>query len=161
MSDGIQLPKPSSLSSKPAAAAAFVKLNLQAMSAPSAPSEAANSSDPTPINPAITNCRKAYNQAWKAVLAKGESEYQSEKAAKRAYRDAIPPLSGPENIRDFIACVADAMLMDLITGSDGARLLYSAQVAHSSLNSPSSKKASPTPAVTPSEPASAPSPNAP
>lgn len=126
------------------------------MSAPSAPAEAANPSDPTPINPAITNCRKAYNQAWKAVLAKGESEYYCEKAAKSAYRNAIPPLSGPENIRDFIACVADAMLMDLITGSDGARLLYAAQVAHSSL---SSKKSNPAPASTPSEPASPPNPN--
>jgi hypothetical protein len=42
----------------------------------------------------------------------------------------MPPLSGPENIRDFIACVAHAMLIGAILGPDGARLLYAAQVAY-------------------------------
>jgi hypothetical protein len=35
----------------------------------------------------------------------------------------MPQLSGQENIRDFIACVAYGMLIKAITGPDGARLL--------------------------------------
>jgi hypothetical protein len=42
----------------------------------------------------------------------------------------MPPLSGDENIRDFIACTAHGMLIDAISGTDAARLLYAAQVAH-------------------------------
>jgi hypothetical protein len=56
----------------------------------------------------------------------------------------MPPLSGHENIRDFIACVAQGILIEAISGSDGARLLYAAQVAHTALNIPAqSRKSTP------------------
>jgi hypothetical protein len=41
----------------------------------------------------------------------------------------MPPLSGYENIRDFIACVAHAMLIGAIQSEQGSKLLYAAQVA--------------------------------
>lgn len=47
-----------------------------------------------------------------------------------------PPLSGADNIRDFIACVAHGMLIAAIEGPAGARLLYAAQVAHCTLEKP-------------------------
>jgi hypothetical protein len=52
-----------------------------------------------------------------------------------AFRKAIPQLSGQENIRDFIACVAYGMLIKAIPGAEGARLLYAAQVANSTIRS--------------------------
>jgi hypothetical protein len=58
-----------------------------------------------------------------------------------AYRRAMPSLSGPDNIRDFIACVAHGMLIGAIRDTDGARLLYAAQVARGALqNSPAKAK---------------------
>ena len=59
----------------------------------------------------------------------------------------MPPLSGHENICDFIACVAHGILIEAISGSDGARLLYAAQVAHTALNVPAQSR-KPTPAST-------------
>ena len=50
-----------------------------------------------------------------------------------AYRSAMPPLTGPENIRDFIACTAHGMLIEAIDGPDAARLLYAAQIANGTL----------------------------
>ncbi len=46
----------------------------------------------------------------------------------------MPPLSGEQNIRDFIACAAHGMLIDAIDPPVGARLLYAAQVAHRTLH---------------------------
>jgi hypothetical protein len=51
------------------------------------------------------------------------------KRAKNAYREAMPPLTGPANIRDFIACVAHGVLLDVISHEESSKLLYSAQVA--------------------------------
>jgi hypothetical protein len=58
-----------------------------------------------------------------------------------AYRKVLPPLSGHQNICDFIACVAHGMLIEAISGADGSRLLYAAQVANSTIRSqPASPK---------------------
>ena len=46
-----------------------------------------------------------------------------------AYRLAMPPLSGYQNICDFIACAGYGMLLGAIKESNGAKLLYAAQVA--------------------------------
>jgi len=58
---------------------------------------------------------------------KGLGKYDASKAAHDAYRNALPPLSGVENIRDFIACVAHGMLIDSIRDCVAARLLYAAK----------------------------------
>jgi hypothetical protein len=52
----------------------------------------------------------------------------------------MPPLCGAENIRNFIACVARAMLTETIKGTDATRLLYAAQVAQAALDRPASGK---------------------
>lgn len=41
----------------------------------------------------------------------------------------MPPLSGQQNIQDFIACVAQGMLLGAILVADGSRFLYAAQIA--------------------------------
>jgi hypothetical protein len=81
-------------------------------------------------NPAVARCVCAWISVNKAERAKGKDKYDASKAADRAYLDAMPPLSGDENIRDFIACVTQAMLADIILESSGSKLLYAAQVAY-------------------------------
>ena len=86
-------------------------------------------------NPAVAHCCAASARACKAALATGKTKFSSDLDAERAYRHAMPPLSGYENIRDFIACVAHGMLIGAIQGTDGARLLYAAQVAATTVRS--------------------------
>jgi hypothetical protein len=81
-------------------------------------------------NPAVARCVWAWIRARKAERAKGSDRYDTKKAADSAYLDALPPLSGDENIRDFIAWVTQAMLADIIMESSGSKLLYAAQVAY-------------------------------
>jgi hypothetical protein len=59
----------------------------------------------------------------------GDSVIISRVAAHKAFRKSLPPLTGRENIQNFIACVAHGMLIGAILSPDGARLLYAAQVA--------------------------------
>ena len=82
-------------------------------------------------NPAVFRCMEAWRQAYDTSLNEGESEDTASDAADRAYLDAMPPLLGIRNIRNFIACVTHACLIGTIDGQDTARLLYAAQVAHS------------------------------
>jgi hypothetical protein len=83
--------------------------------------------------PAVTRCCSAWDQAYKTHLAKGESLGTVLRNAKKSYRDAMPPLAGYENIRDFVACVAQGLLLDAISESQSSRLLYAAQVAQGAL----------------------------
>jgi hypothetical protein len=81
-------------------------------------------------NPGVARCVCAWIRVNKAERAKGKGKYDASKAANRAYLDAMPPLSGDENIRDFIACVTHAMIADIILESSGTKYLYAAQVAY-------------------------------
>jgi hypothetical protein len=87
---------------------------------------------------AVTRCSQARENAYRAVLStreKDESEYRrvdrAEKTAAKAYREAMPPLSGSENIRNFIACVAQGLLLKVFIAPESTQLLYAAQVANS------------------------------
>jgi hypothetical protein len=53
------------------------------------------------------------------------------KRANKAYREALPPLRGAENIRDFIACVAHGMAIEVFDTREASKMLYAAQVAAS------------------------------
>ena len=81
-------------------------------------------------NPAVARCVCAWIRVNKAERAKGKSKFEASCAGNRAYLDALPPLSGEENIRDFIACVTHAIISDIIRDDTGTKLLYAAQVAH-------------------------------
>jgi len=84
---------------------------------------------PAPISSAGTRCVEAYNGAYKTERASRRDEIAAIRSARRAFRAALPPLSGLENIRDFIACIAQAILLDVIDTADASKLLYAAQVA--------------------------------
>ena len=98
-----------------------------------APSEA---QEPRSIyeNPAIARCMSVWSRAWKIAEKAGRSDIYNSHESGIAYRHAMPLLTGEENIRDFIACVAQGMLIGAISGPDGARLLYAAQVAHTTFS---------------------------
>jgi hypothetical protein len=46
----------------------------------------------------------------------------------------MPPLSTRASCRDFIACVAQGILLGAISEKDGGKLLYAAQVALAAAN---------------------------
>jgi hypothetical protein len=95
-----------------------------------------------PENPAVARCMKAWVRAYKDERAKNMSDYESNKAAIQAYRDAMPSPCGYESIRDFIACIVRGMLTGIINGEDSTKLLYAAQVAYGmSLRQPAPQKA--------------------
>jgi hypothetical protein len=89
---------------------------------------------PSSENPSVLRCTLAYNATFQSAIESGKSNYTATQLAEKAFRRALPPLSGQQNITDFIACIAQGMLMEAISGTDGARLLYAAQVAHQAQN---------------------------
>lgn len=89
-------------------------------------------------NPAIVRCCEALARGYQDALAcpeqnetDKERETRARDAAIEGFRKAMPPLCGPENIRNFIACVAYGMLFAVFTDAEAKHLLYAAQVAHS------------------------------
>jgi hypothetical protein len=93
---------------------------------------AALESGPAGLNPAVARCCAAWQSAYQAETAREprkENQPWANYCGHKAYRNAMPPLCGSENIRDFIACIAHGILIGSIRGADGARLLYAAQVA--------------------------------
>ena len=95
-----------------------------------APDSAAdNEPNPAMANPAVAHCVSVWERANKEALAKGRSSISASIDANKAYCNAMPSLSGYENIRDFIACTAHAMLIGALFGEQGTKLLYAAQVA--------------------------------
>lgn len=94
----------------------------------SAPSDAVPSV-PVSANNAVARCMGAWAGAYKAERAKHKSNFEASEVAEKAYRDTMPTLSGYENIRDFIACIANAMLIGAIADNKGTKLLYAAQIA--------------------------------
>jgi hypothetical protein len=95
----------------------------------------ARAAEPTPANPAVARCAAAYACVYRAELAKGEHKVSATFSAISAYRNAMPPLLGHENIRDFIACTAQGLLLGAIESSQCTKLLYAAQVALGALRS--------------------------
>ena len=86
-------------------------------------------SSPKTTNQAVEACCKAHARAFKAAKKRSDSKSFAAEQAEKAFRAAMPPLSGDQNIRDFIACVVRGMLIDVIPGPVGSRLLYAAPLA--------------------------------
>ena len=101
---------------------------------PSTPEPASQSGQaPEPLS-IVARCVKAHNKARSEAYARTENRFTAKDAGASAYRNAMPPLVGAENIRDFIACVAQGLLIGAIENKDASKLLYAAQVAFSTLN---------------------------
>ena len=96
-------------------------------------------------NPAVARCNDAYSAAFAVGFDTGVPFYERNKNANEAYRLVMPALSGRQNISDFVACVAQGMLLDVFEDGDGTRLLYAAQVAYSTTSAPLSAPNPPLP----------------
>jgi hypothetical protein len=80
-------------------------------------------------NVAVVRCCGVAHRVFLAALANGKSNDAAESEAAAAYRRSLPPLDSHENIRNFISCVAHAMLIRIIDPNEAPRLLYAAQCA--------------------------------
>jgi hypothetical protein len=105
------------------------------LSAPCAPPD----SSPALENTAVAHCCEVWEFTRRQALNEGRSNVLARVAAHKAFQKAIPPLTGLENIQNFIACVAHGMLIGAILSPDGARLLYAARVAKSAAHSPATQ----------------------
>lgn len=85
------------------------------------------------INSAVVRCNDAWERTYKAALASEKPRVVALIDASQAYCRAMPPLSGAQNIRDFIACVANGILINVILDKSAGNLLYAAQMAHNML----------------------------
>jgi len=77
-------------------------------------------------NPAIARCLSAWIYAYKQKIAEKETEHEAKEVANDTFLRTMPPLSGLENICDFIACVNFAYRIELISRNDSTH--YLAQV---------------------------------
>ena len=84
---------------------------------------------PSTVNTAVARCTTAWNQSYQHEFSRTRSEALAQHAARRAFSEAMPPLIGYDNIRDFIACCAQGVLLGAIDPARSAKLLYAAQVA--------------------------------
>jgi hypothetical protein len=91
--------------------------------------DAADPSSPALANSAVARSTMAWEKAYRATFKETGLEVDSQKAAADAFRAALPPLTSRENSRDFIACVAQGMLLGAIDEKHGAKLLYAVQIA--------------------------------
>ena len=85
---------------------------------------------PSLKNPAVALCTEVWQKIHAATLERTRCVHTAERCAGKAFRLAMPPLSGYQNICDFIACAGYGMLLGAIKEENGTKLLYAAQVAH-------------------------------
>jgi len=83
----------------------------------------------------ISHCCEAWNRRFQTAVAEGRGVVSCSVRANEAYRLAMPPLTSPENIRDFISCVTHGLLFGTIIDAMAKRLLYAAQVASAAYKS--------------------------
>jgi len=96
---------------------------------------AADLSNPALANPAVARCCQIWQSVFHAKLSRGEHPVLAARSAGEAYCGAMPSLTGEQNIRYFIACVAHGILLQAIAEKSGGKLLYAAQVAYASQGS--------------------------
>ena len=84
---------------------------------------------PSLKNHAVALCTAVWEKIHAATREKTKNLYTAERCAAKAYRVAMPPLSGYQNICDFIACTGYGILLGAIKPETGTKLLYAAQVA--------------------------------
>ena len=83
-------------------------------------------------NNAVALCISAYNitlDKERAKLDEDDHDFDAKEVANKAFLAALPPLSGYQNICDFIACVNQAYLWEIIGEHRAARLFAAAKLA--------------------------------
>jgi hypothetical protein len=89
-----------------------------------------------PQESAVDRCARAWKRTYELASLlprkeRHEQEYDSfaNGESARAFRDAMPPLVGFQNIQDYIGCVAYAQLHDIFTVPECQRLFDTAKFA--------------------------------
>ena len=80
-------------------------------------------------SPAVARCCQAWNRVYRANRKAGTNPISTSLRANEAYRNAMPPLSSPRNICDFVACVAYALVVRAMCQEQATSLLHAAGVA--------------------------------
>jgi hypothetical protein len=84
---------------------------------------------PSLQNPAIALCTEIWQKVHAGTMKTTQNVYTADRCASKAFRLAMPPLSGYQNICDFIACAGYGMLLGAIKvnrGHDTYSRLFSA-----------------------------------
>jgi len=84
-------------------------------------------------NPAVALCNGVWVKIHAATLMQTSNVYAAERCASKAFRLAMPSLSGYRNISDFIACAGFGILVGAIQDKNGAKLLAAARIALSAI----------------------------
>jgi len=90
--------------------------------------DAVEASIPAMANSAVAHCCQAWKNAYRREF-ESTSELSASRVAAEAYRAALPPLTSRENCRDFVACVAQGVLLEAINEKESTKLIYAAQTA--------------------------------
>jgi len=104
-----------------------------ALSTIETPEPESNAPDRPTQNSAVARCLRAWQRAYKKACAEGDSDFKAKCAGDRAFLRSMPALSGYDNIRDFIACVTYAIVIDVLRSKDAEHLLEAAKVALTTL----------------------------
>lgn len=78
---------------------------------------------------AVKRCCSAYNQAHAAARSAGATDCAAREKGKEAFRKSMPCLTSRNDIREFIACVAQGMLLDVFFCDEAPKLLAAAKAA--------------------------------
>jgi hypothetical protein len=94
-------------------------------------------------NPAVALCFKAWQRTYDLALCEPDdgrlapendnSNFFAREQAAIAFRDAMPPLCGRENIGNFVACATYAMLKQILSREECTHLFSAARIALSLL----------------------------
>jgi hypothetical protein len=106
---------------------------LQPLNPEAAPEAAQSELSAAQRNPAVAECCEACHRVYQSVIQKRKGNEIARATANMAYRQAMPPPVGYNDICYFIACVLYGMLTGIFENSDGPKLLYGAQVALSTI----------------------------
>jgi hypothetical protein len=80
-------------------------------------------------NPAVARCCKAWNRVFTANQKAGTDPVLVYVRANEAFRFAMPPLSTPRDLCDFVACVAHGLVLNTLALPHAAALINAARVA--------------------------------
>jgi hypothetical protein len=85
---------------------------------------------------AVERCQKSWNHTYNSSLKRQKSVAVARLDASDAYRLAMPQLVGRENIRNFITCVAYAMVNGIFIEEAAKSFLFAARIALNALPVP-------------------------
>ena len=85
-------------------------------------------------NPAVARCCQAWQNAYQEYALHDESQIGAREWACKAYRNAMPVLSGQQDVNDYIACISHGLLIGAIKEGRASKLLYAVQVALTASN---------------------------